>query len=241
MIPSADERFPPPVGVGELAAEVRPRPAVQCPQPPGHPPPHEVAQGAEGVFADGMPEVVGPAAQDLVEPDQHGPWIVLRCPVRQGTDLRLHRPDGPVGDEGVDVPLVRSTFAVPLDAEAQEVEPIAHVHDPGLGSEKRRPMVASTWRDVFAQGVGVVAGCRARGRRNRPHSGRSASLGSPFGADVDCADSGGHVPTRPPRRLQVLIEHCSARCWPAAGTRSRPAGCRCGCPAARRARSGARP
>ena len=46
-------------------------------QPPGYPMPHEVGQGREGVFADGVTEVGGPAAHDLVEPDQHGPEVLL--------------------------------------------------------------------------------------------------------------------------------------------------------------------
>src|SRR5262245_34556666 len=45
--------------------------------------------------------VARPAAHDLVEPDQHAGWILLRVPVGQGTDLCLQRPDRPVGDEGV--------------------------------------------------------------------------------------------------------------------------------------------
>jgi hypothetical protein len=43
-----------------------------------------VEQATEGAFAGGMPEVVGPPTHDLVEPGQHGPWISLRLPVRQG-------------------------------------------------------------------------------------------------------------------------------------------------------------
>jgi hypothetical protein len=107
---------------------------MQRPQPPDHAPPHELVQRVEGVFGHRVLEVVGPAAHDLVEPDQHVPGILLRRLVRQGTDLGLQRPDRPVGDEGVDVPLVRPPLAFPLDAEAEEVEPVAHVHHLGLGS-----------------------------------------------------------------------------------------------------------
>src|SRR5665647_3938932 len=60
----------------------------------------------QGVLTHRVPEVVGPAAHDLIEPDQHVPGILLRRPVGQGTDLGLQRPDRPVRDEGVDVPLV---------------------------------------------------------------------------------------------------------------------------------------
>ena len=40
--------------------------------------------------------------------------------MRQRADFRFHGPERPVGDERVDVPLVRSPFAFPLDMEAQE-------------------------------------------------------------------------------------------------------------------------
>ncbi len=78
--------------------------------------------------AHGVPEGVHPSAKDLVDPDQDGPGVGLRHSMCQGTNFGLHRFEGPVGDEGVHVPLVRSPLAAPLDAEPQKVEPLAHVH-----------------------------------------------------------------------------------------------------------------
>jgi transposase len=95
------------------------------------PPPGEDLQNFEGVLGHRMFEVVGPSAHDLVEPDQHGPEVLLRRPACQGTNLGLQRPNRSVGDDGV--PLVRSFLPAPLDAEPQEVERLAHVPDPGLG------------------------------------------------------------------------------------------------------------
>jgi hypothetical protein len=103
-------------GVGDRVASI---PAVQLPEPTNHPVPHEVLQGVHGVFGYCMPEVVRPAAHDLVQPDQHGPGWLLRQSARQGTNFVLQRPDGPVGDEGVDVPLGRSSLAAPLDTKAR--------------------------------------------------------------------------------------------------------------------------
>jgi hypothetical protein len=115
-------------------------------------------EGVHGVFADRVFEVVGPAAHDLVEPDQHDSGWVLRQPARQGTDLVLQRPDGPVGNEGVDVPLVRASLAAPPDAEPEEVERLAHVHDPGLGRGQPKTQRRQHINDFFAQGFDVVAG-----------------------------------------------------------------------------------
>jgi hypothetical protein len=44
---------------------------MQRRQPPRDPPPHEVGEAGERVLADRMPEVVGPTADDLAEPDQY--------------------------------------------------------------------------------------------------------------------------------------------------------------------------
>jgi hypothetical protein len=41
------------------------------------PPPRERLEVAEGALRNGMLEVVGPAAHDLVDPDQHGPEVLL--------------------------------------------------------------------------------------------------------------------------------------------------------------------
>ena len=71
-------------------------------------------------------------------------------PARQGTNFVLQRPDGPVGDEGVDVPLGRSSLAAPLDAKPKEVEPVAHVHDLGLGFRNPQPQWGQHIDDVFA-------------------------------------------------------------------------------------------
>lgn len=62
----------------------------------------------------------------LAKPSQHGPWILLRLPVRQSKDLAFNDRIGdrpgtrrlPTGrDEGIDVPRIRSWFAAPLDVE----------------------------------------------------------------------------------------------------------------------------
>jgi hypothetical protein len=79
--------------------------------------------------ADCALEVGGPAAHELVEPDQHEPGRLLRCPAGQGTDLVRHRSDRPLGDEGVDVPLAAVTSA----RSARRVNPSATrsaVHGP---------------------------------------------------------------------------------------------------------------
>ncbi len=129
----AGDRQPPPCGGGVPSTELLPSPVVPLHQHAGHPSPGVVIQHAEGLFRDRVPEVSGPAVHDQVEPGQHVSQVLLRCPAGQGTDLGLQRPDGPVGDEGIDVPLVCPSLALPLDAEAEEVEPLAHVHHPGLG------------------------------------------------------------------------------------------------------------
>jgi hypothetical protein len=36
-----------------------------------------MGQATEGALGGGMLEVVGPAAHDLGEPDQHGSWMLL--------------------------------------------------------------------------------------------------------------------------------------------------------------------
>lgn len=72
-IVSAAGRSHRPVGAGEAAADIPPRPAVPYSRHPDHSPPDEVLQGAEGVFGHGMLEVAGPSAHDLIEPGQHEP------------------------------------------------------------------------------------------------------------------------------------------------------------------------
>ena len=74
-----------PTGSGESATELAPPPAVPFAQPPDDPPVHEVAELIQGVLADGVPEVVRPAAQDLVDPGDHRTmfacetrWVRLR-------------------------------------------------------------------------------------------------------------------------------------------------------------------
>lgn len=72
------------------------------------------------IHAHGVPEVVRPAARDLVDPADHSAHVGLANSMCQGTDLRLHRPEWTVSDEGVDVPTVRASLAFPLDAESQD-------------------------------------------------------------------------------------------------------------------------
>jgi hypothetical protein len=96
------------------------------------PPPHEGVEAVEGVFGHRMPEIVGPAALDLVDPRQHGAHVDLGLPVGQCSDLPFQLADRLVRDERVDEPLVRSALPHPLDVEAEEVEPLPHVHHAGL-------------------------------------------------------------------------------------------------------------
>ncbi len=98
--PVRRDRSPPSIGGGEPAAHLLPRPAMQRPQPTDDAPPHEVGQRMQGLFGNRLLEVVGPAADDLVEPDQRVPGVLLRRPIRHGTNLGLQRPDRPVADEG---------------------------------------------------------------------------------------------------------------------------------------------
>jgi hypothetical protein len=63
--------------VGEPVADVLPPPTVPGAHHLHDPPPGELSEVAEGVFRNGMFEVVGPAARDLVDPDQHGPEVLL--------------------------------------------------------------------------------------------------------------------------------------------------------------------
>ena len=136
----------PPAGwVGESSADVVPSPVMPHPQHADDSPPGEVVQHAEDVFGDGIFEVVRPAVHDLVEPGQHEPEVLLRCPVCEGTNLGLQRPDRAFADEGVDVLLVRPSFAFPLDAEPEEVEPVAQVDYLGFRSRNCNPIGASTW------------------------------------------------------------------------------------------------
>jgi hypothetical protein len=44
---------------------------------PHDPPPGVVCELAEDALGDGVLEVVGLAARDLVDPDQHGPQVLL--------------------------------------------------------------------------------------------------------------------------------------------------------------------
>ncbi len=95
----------------------------------------------------------------------HVPGWLMRQPVCQGTDLVLQGPDGPVGDEGIHVPLVRASLAFPLEAEPKEVEPFAHVHDAGLGPEAVLARVSRS---------GVLC-CRTDETKHRPASRRLAT------------------------------------------------------------------
>lgn len=89
------------------------------------------------MFGNGLFEVVGPAALDLVDPDERGPEVSIGQPAGQCLGLALARLDWLVHDERLDVPLVRSPLALPHgDAEAEEVEPVPRVHDLGLGLRK---------------------------------------------------------------------------------------------------------
>src|ERR1035437_4140402 len=77
---------------------------------------------------------------------------------RSGTNFRLQRPDGPISDEGVDVPLVRPSFAFPLDVEAEEIEPVTHVHHLSLRGRQPQTQRGKHTRDVLAQGLDVSPG-----------------------------------------------------------------------------------
>lgn len=71
------DRTPPAVRSGEPSADVLPSPAVPCALPVHQPPPGVLRQVSEGAGGYGMPELVGPATDDLVEPDQRGLQVDL--------------------------------------------------------------------------------------------------------------------------------------------------------------------
>ena len=99
-----------------------------------------------------------------------------------------------------------------------------------LAWRSRRPIGGQHVGDLFAQGVDVGVGCRARARRNRPRSGRSASSAGPWPGAARGAGSRWTSP-RPAATARAGAHRApTGRCWPAAGTGCRPAGCRCGCP-----------
>jgi len=123
-----------------------------------HPLPHIVLQRGEPVFRHGMLEVVGPAAQNLVEPHDHVLQTQLRLPMGQGTDFRLQRPDGPVADERVDVPLVRASLATPPDVESQEVDPVAEVSHAGFLRREPQTHRCENLSYLFTHRLGVVLG-----------------------------------------------------------------------------------
>src|SRR5205823_10746970 len=72
------------------------------------------------------------------------------------SDLAFELADWLVRDEGVDEPLVRSSFAHPLDVEAEEVEPLPHVHRPGLGLGQAQSQRCENLRDLLTHGLHVV-------------------------------------------------------------------------------------
>ena len=82
--PIGADRSPPAGVVGEMPTQRGPPPAVPGDQPTRDPPPEELAQMFRGVRGHGMPEVVRPAAQDLVQPNQCRPEVGLGRPVGQG-------------------------------------------------------------------------------------------------------------------------------------------------------------
>ncbi len=76
------DRAPPAVRSGEPSADVLPSPAVQRSLPVHQPPPGVLPQMAEGAGGYCMPKIVGPATDDLVDPDQRGyvtPTGCLNC------------------------------------------------------------------------------------------------------------------------------------------------------------------
>jgi hypothetical protein len=83
--------------------------------------------------------------------------VGLRDPVGQPTNLRLDRPERPIGDECVEVPLVRSPFTFPPDMEAEEVEPITHMHDPRLGLGQPKAQRFEHLDDGSAEGFDVAS------------------------------------------------------------------------------------
>jgi hypothetical protein len=64
--------------------------------------------------------------------------------------LAFNEPDRALADEGIDVLLVRSPFAFPLDAEPEEVEPVAQVHYLGFSSRKLQSHRCQHLGDLFA-------------------------------------------------------------------------------------------
>jgi len=62
---------------GEPVTDVLPSPVMPSIQRADQPPPGEVVQHVEDVLRDRVPEVSGPTAQDLVDPGQHIPQVLL--------------------------------------------------------------------------------------------------------------------------------------------------------------------
>ena len=62
----------------------------------------------------------------------------------QVAHLLFQRPDRPVGDKGVDIPLARASLAAPLDVEPQEVEPLTHLLDASGASLERSSRLLTT-------------------------------------------------------------------------------------------------
>jgi hypothetical protein len=111
----------------------------------------EVVQHVEDALRDGVLEVAGPPVRDHVDAGQHVSEVFLRCPVRERADLRLHRPDRPGGDEGVDIPLARAPLALPLEAVAGE--PAS-----GPGGEQRAVRAGAELGEPGSEHVDGLAG-----------------------------------------------------------------------------------
>jgi hypothetical protein len=127
-----------------------------------------------------------------------------------GPDLRLQRPDGPVIDEGVDVPLVRCPLAAPLEAEPQEGEALAEAHDdeerpqpqshPSPGGRRSGPRVNSARprqsHDSLAGRRWSPVSCRRDGYVQWPVR-RMVDTTKPDIAVTQGSDLMGEVGTRP--------------------------------------------
>lgn len=69
---------------------------------------------------------------------------------------RHHTNERSALDECVDIALVRFPFTHPLDVEAEEVEPVGHVHHARLGLRQAQPEQGENLTDLRLQRLDVV-------------------------------------------------------------------------------------
>src|SRR6266545_1914317 len=77
-------------------------------------------------------EVVGPASQDWVDPVEQDRERLVRRSTCQRSDLGADGQQGLLRRIGVDIALGGASLLAPLDMEAQKVEALVDVGDPGF-------------------------------------------------------------------------------------------------------------